>query len=202
MRTAARHTLNLLTALSLLLCLASLVLWERSHRVQETSIWNLDDGGQFCAVHARGLFLATRMTRSPPPTTRPRKRFHYIATSPPFDYSAMGSNANPRTIARWELPGPIIYWRWGDGSPPASSAELTYIAFPCWLAAALLAIPPTLRTPTYLKRRRRRNRECRGVCVACGYDLRMTPHRCPECGSIPRPATAEARSAHDLSRPR
>ena len=35
--------------------------------------------------------------------------------------------------------------------------------------------------PIYEQLERHRN----GQCIKCGYDLRATPTRCPECGAIP-----------------
>jgi hypothetical protein len=45
-----------------------------------------------------------------------------------------------------------------------------------------LVVPAILPTLWLLRRRRVRLRVRRGLCPACGYDVRASPGRCPECG--------------------
>ncbi len=52
---------------------------------------------------------------------------------------------------------------------------------PYWAITALLAIPLVARTARILRHRALPPNHCR----ACGYDMRATPDRCPECGAAP-----------------
>jgi hypothetical protein len=58
------------------------------------------------------------------------------------------------------------------------------------LGAFWLAVPMVVMAVLagYLHRRdgRQRLRHVRGQCIKCGYDLRASPERCPECGTVRR----------------
>jgi hypothetical protein len=53
------------------------------------------------------------------------------------------------------------------------------LSLPLWMPASLFAILPCYH---FLPSHRRRKRRNLGLCVACGYDLRGSAERCPECG--------------------
>jgi len=59
------------------------------------------------------------------------------------------------------------------------------ISCPFWLALLLFAALPIVWCHKRWQGIRVRNRRRSGQCLQCGYDLRATPKRCPECGMIP-----------------
>jgi hypothetical protein len=56
------------------------------------------------------------------------------------------------------------------------------VIVPLWLPVLLLTLPTVA---TVRSRRRRKANARAGLCPQCGYDLRATPARCPECGMVP-----------------
>jgi hypothetical protein len=57
-----------------------------------------------------------------------------------------------------------------------------YVGFPYWF---LIILTSAVAIMAIVLLRRHGRRRITGACINCGYDLRATPERCPECGTIP-----------------
>ena len=101
-------------------------------------------------------------------------------------------------ISDWYPASDDTSWRrlglgaWRQTHPPQDlSDDSAYsakgIAAPCWFLVAIALLAPVaalaVRLVARFTRRRGQRRQSTGLCRHCGYDLRATPDRCPECGT-------------------
>jgi hypothetical protein len=99
---------------------------------------------------------------------------YYIHTveRPPW-YPGIQPNSYRLT---WTFAGFQLAHQYDINGPYAT--RIVSFTVPYWFLAIMFAPPPLLWL-----RRRRAQRRAGGRCRVCGYDLRATPDRCPECGT-------------------
>jgi hypothetical protein len=181
-----RRLLNLLTALSLLLCIAVLALWVRSYwaRDQWSYRWrevqgDNDSFGAHGLTSLGGQVWIGYWWQD----NRYLRRSHEGLSVEAWRIGSVqqqGSQFSPPAgvdSRAWRLG---FGWSWYTHGTDAERAVIV----PHWLLLAVSAAPAAA-----IVARRRRTQSLRrpaASCVHCGYDLRATPDKCPECGEEAR----------------
>ena len=168
-RRMKRQLLNVLTALSLLLCVAVCVLWVRSRFVADsystarTVVGSMNGG--VVAMRGYGTALAVD----------PHER-GYRSLSPEDAALGLAMATSSGTRRSWAVGG------FGYALTSAPGGGTRTVMVPYWAMLLLLGALPAARGWHYARRGPRS-----GLCPQCGYDLRATPGRCPECGTLRGP---------------
>jgi hypothetical protein len=72
-----------------------------------------------------------------------------------------------------------------------NSPDYLLVVIPYWFPVAATAIFPLIWLRERSNRIRSRKRAAANLCTSCGYDLRASPGRCPECGATAPLAAAK-----------
>jgi hypothetical protein len=174
-----RIVFSAMARVSLLLCVATIVIWIRSHWISDGVAWLHGSGELGMQTGPGALFCFQNNVAH----TSLRVEFdswpaiHFPDEFQPESIlNRIGFGYRSTTDT-----GPLFH-----SVAPRSDIVLPRVlnrriaAIPAWFIAACLAILP-IRFAQLAYRRRRRS--LGHLCANCGYDLRATPDRCPECGT-------------------
>ena len=181
MKSPRRWLFNGLAALSVLLLVATLGLWIRSYYRADAIVLNRptystsvsSECGIFCASYTPAYFGTNE--------------YHW-----PIVLFRRCDPVNPKAL--FEIMGDSTYHRFqrlgfvydGRNRLIVHGHQFHYtgyqIYFAHWFTAVLCAVYPAIFS---WQRYRCHRRTMLGLCLSCGYDLRATPDRCPECGTTP-----------------
>jgi hypothetical protein len=166
-----RRVFNVLTAMSLVLCALAIVSWATSRFHTDWLFWTHDHDQWFVA------------------TPSDQFRLEHLNSQDRFANNGFSYRSDPPTVLE-RVPGSKAYvWSHGFGLATGERWQAYHevILLPYWFLVFVVSCLPAW----YLWKRLKNQRRTRGSCDRCGYDLRATPERCPECGTI-RVQTASA----------
>ena len=174
MRRLARFLFTLCSAISLVLCAALCVLWVRSYHWWDRGAMHWGTRST-TRVYLDSLHGALEVGCG---------RVRLVPMRPGFDaYWEPGDTADEDVMIS-ALPSEYgVRWHRRDRYPPHAGLS---IEVPHVVPILLSAVPALLAAGRW---NRRRLLARHGLCPGCGYDLRASPERCPECG---RAAAASA----------
>jgi hypothetical protein len=173
-----RRLFTYLSALSLLLCVATVILWVRTHRKVDSFKFSL--GGQkWRAASMDGrLFIDNSPEVADEPDELTKWRIEYTA--------ALETATRQRD---WDLDKFRAFDASFHAIKPPGKEELKPLDIGHgWAVTILAGLPAMWGLATCLRFQRyhrRLRRAAYGFCWSCGYDLHATPDCCPECGAVP-----------------
>jgi len=187
-----RWSFHLLAALSLLLFIATGVLWYRGCWVAREEVDRREENyptattrtyalisfdGVLCLYVIRSTYLdpGVRDWYFDPPDRLPLPRVIW-------GYGAKDRKGLASSPTLWKHLGFHLQTDRSMSLPGRSDEVWRTVVVPDWFIM-LVAIPGPLMALRRWRLRVRGRKE--GRCLVCGYDLRASPDRCPECGSIP-----------------
>ena len=181
------HPFTLVSAVSLIACIGVCVLWGRSYRLSDQFMWRGEEGWRSVRT-AQGSIVMGRLRSdwSGRPPDFYGLRYERAKVYRPFNTLTLLPPDPTDVDSGWERGGFAWYEKRKAGSRVLHATGVA----PFWSIVAVTAALPLGWTALRLRARiRGRRRRGGGHCVGCGYDLRASPERCPECGAVNSPST-------------
>ena len=177
-----RLLLNLLALFSFLLFMATLSLWGRSYIAGDQIFWDRVEsvpGRYYWIYHhvliCRGSIGVNRLLQSSSgdwSTVRKNTLPFHSSMKPSYPDFKFGPTT--KTFG-----GDFGHFAYYDNFSSRARAEGHLVIIPFWWLAIFFALTGG---PFWFYWYRARRAPKEGLCPHCGYDLRASPDRCPECG--------------------
>ncbi len=175
---AGRRILAGLSGVSLILLVLFAALWVRS-------IWRIDEVGLNSGEKRRyeiaSLAGSLRIARFEGENSPVPPALTTVPTSAASDWD-LGATVKTMGTPSYASTGYAGFHHEKGTMMGPDFQTMSFAAWsvPYWALCVPLSILPLFRIIGYLRWRKRSKR---GLCLSCGYDLRASTHRCPECGA-------------------